>query len=87
MTELYYPKTNVRVRIGDKVRWYDDKELSEVVFVVSTGECRADHFDSMEWFKSEFKTGIMINTPSAGLVLEDEDCSSITLIQSAINNI
>ena len=86
MKKLFYPNTKIQIRVGDKVRWYDDEELSEVIFIISTREYRADYMNSIDWFISEFQTGIMIDTPSAGLVLEDEECSNITFIQSAINN-
>ncbi|GAB3361773.1 hypothetical protein [Lysobacter tyrosinilyticus] len=83
MKRLYYPGTDIEVRIGDLVRWFDDNGLSKVIFIISTDQFPEDDPGSTEWFKSEFGEGIMIDTPDAGLVLESEDCRNITLVRSA----
>ena len=81
MTVPCYPGTKIPVRRGDLVRWYDDKEPSTVLFVVSTGDF-ADDDTGKEWFRTEFSEGVMIDTPGAGWVLEFEDCENIQLIRS-----
>lgn len=76
-----YPGTNIPLRRGDLVRWYDDTEPSTVIFVVSTGDFAHDD-TGKDWFQSEFGEGVMIDTPGAGWVLESEDCENIQLIRS-----
>ena len=76
-----YPRTSIPVRRGDLVRWYDDEEPSEVLFVISTGDFPDSESLYREWLESEFVEGVMINTPSAGWVLESEDCENITLLR------
>jgi hypothetical protein len=76
-----YPRTKIPIRRGDLVRWYNDKELSTVVFVVSTGDFAEDD-PGKDWFQSEFGEGVMIDTPGAGWVLESEDCENIELVHS-----
>ncbi|RYG93787.1 MAG: hypothetical protein EON58_17620 [Alphaproteobacteria bacterium] len=79
-----YRDSDIPVRRGDLVRWHSDEALSEVLFVVSTGDF-PENLDqaSRDWFRAEFGGGIMIKTPSAGDVLESEDCEAIELVRSA----
>ena len=81
MKRLRYPGTEIEIRIGDLVRWHDDEEPSKVVFVISTGQFPEG--ETGEWYTTEFGEGIMIDTPEAGWVLENEDCQHITLVRSA----
>ncbi|QNH13778.1 hypothetical protein [Xanthomonas sp. SI] len=78
-----YPGTDIPVRRGDLVKWFDDESPSTVLFVVSTGDFPPqEDAASREWFRSEFGQGVMIDTPSAGRVLESEDCANLTLVRS-----
>ena len=78
-----YRDSDRPVRRGDLVRWHSDEALSEVLFVVSTGDF-PEELDqaSRDWFRTEFGKGIMINTPSVGQVLESEDCEAIDFVRS-----
>ena len=79
-----YRESDRPVRRGDLVRWHSDEALSEVLFVVSTRDFPGDLDQaSRDWFLAEFGEGIMINTPSAGQVLETEDCQAIQFVRSA----
>jgi hypothetical protein len=77
-----YPGTAIPVRAGDLVRWHNDEVPTEVIFVVSTGDFPPRYLESKQWFVSKFGQGIMIKTELAGLVLESEDCSNVTLVLS-----
>lgn len=82
MTTPRYPGTDIPVRRGDLVKWFDDERTSTVLFVVSTGDFPPEEDGvSREWFQSEFGEGVMIDTPSAGRVLESEDCANVTLVR------
>ena len=82
MKPVCYPGTEIAIRRGDRVQWHSDEEPSTVVFVVSTGDFADEDLNSKDWFQAEFGEGIMIDTPSAGWVLESEDCESIKLVRS-----
>lgn len=79
-----YRGTDIPVRRGDLVRWLSDEATSEVLFVISTGDFPDDEDQaSREWFRREHEQGIMLDTPSAGRVLESEDCEGIALVSTA----
>ncbi|MCC4596345.1 hypothetical protein NRY95_16860 [Xanthomonas campestris pv. phormiicola] len=83
MTVPCYPGTDIPVRRGDLVRWFDDQSPSTVLFVVSTGDFPLEEdAASREWFRLEFGAGVMIDTARAGRVLESEDCANLTLLRS-----
>ncbi|WP_369940009.1 hypothetical protein [Xanthomonas medicagonis] len=83
MAKPCYPGTAIPVRRGDLVKWHDDELPSRVLFVVSTGDFPPEEgLASREWFRSEFGEGIMIDTPTAGRVLESEDCANLVLLRA-----
>ena len=86
MTTPCYPGTKTPVLRGDLVRWHDDEQLATVVFVISTGDFADDELGK-DWFRTEFSEGVMIDTPSAGWVLESEDCKHITLVRSVASDV
>ncbi|UHQ24929.1 hypothetical protein LVB77_09750 [Lysobacter sp. 5GHs7-4] len=83
MKRIHYPGTQIPIQVGDLVLWYDDDTPSKVVFIISTNQFPAEEAGSIDWFRTEFGAGIMIDTPTVGRVLESEDCEHITLINSA----
>jgi hypothetical protein len=77
-----YPGTSQPIRVGDKVLWHHDAP-AVVLFVISADEWHPDQVASKDWFVQEFGTGIMLDTKSAGLVLEREDSTSIQFVSNA----
>lgn len=67
-----YCGTEIPIRAGDLVLWFDDAQPSRVIFVLSTGDCVPEEVGNMDWYASEFGTGVMLDTPGAGWVLESE---------------
>jgi hypothetical protein len=79
-----YRDTEIQVRRGDFVRWCSDEAVSQVLFVISTGDFPEDMDQaSRDWFRTEFGAGIMFYTQGAGQVLESEDCEAIELVRSS----
>ncbi|MET0549295.1 MAG: hypothetical protein ABW002_08510 [Xanthomonas sp.] len=84
MSSPCYPGTTTPVHRGDLVKWCNDERPSRVLFVISTDDFPPEEdVASRAWFRSEFGEGIMIDTPTAGWVLESEDCLNLMLLRSA----
>lgn len=60
--------TGEEVHLGDKVLYMNRPAV--VVFVIERDEFWADFVSQRDWYKTEFKNGIMLDTVAAGLVLK-----------------
>ena len=77
-----YHDTDIPIQAGDLVVWFDDDQPSRVLFVLSTGDCVSDEVGKIDWYAAEFGSGVMLDTPSAGWVLESEDSPNIRPFRS-----
>lgn len=83
MTGPCYRGTNIPVLRDDLVRWLSDGALSEVLFVVRTGDYPNDEDDpTREWLRTDLGQGIMLDAPCADRAQEPEDCEGIELVRS-----
>ena len=76
-----YPGTEISVRVGDEILWHGD-DPGTIVFVMSADDWLGDFADQKKWFLEQYGSGIMIETRGAGLVLESEVDSHLTLVKS-----
>lgn len=72
-----YRQTDIPIKAGDLVLWFDDDQPSRVLFVLSTGDCVPEEVGKIDWYASEFGNGVMLDTPGAGWVLESENSPNI----------